>query len=75
MNVTPQQYAAMQKRSEPKSNSKVNIPMAFLIGGLICMIGQLLLEGFLQFGADTASGLSIPILVFRAITCSAAGHK
>lgn len=69
MNVTPQQYAAMQKRSEPKSNSKVNIPMAFLTGGLICMIGQLLLEGFLQFGADrqTASGWVSVILV----ACSA----
>ena len=70
MNVTPQQYAAMQKRNEPKSNSKVNIPMAFLTGGLICVIGQLLLEGFLRLGLDrqAASGwVSVTLVACSAI--------
>ena len=70
MNVTPQQYAAMQKRNEPKSNSKVNIPMAFLTGGLICVVGQLLLEGFLRLGLDrqVASGwVSVTLVACSAI--------
>ena len=70
MNVTPQQYAVMQKRNEPKSNSKVNIPMAFLTGGLICVIGQLLLEGFLRLGLDrqAASGwVSVTLVACSAI--------
>lgn len=70
MNVTPQQYAAMQKRNEPGSNSRVNIPMAFLVGGLICVIGQLLLEGFLRLGLDrqTASGwVSVTLVACSAI--------
>ncbi len=69
MDVTPQQYAAMLERSEPKSNSKVNISVAFLVGGLICAVGQLLLEGFLRLGLDrqAASGWVSVILV----ACSA----
>ena len=70
MNVTPQQYAAMQKRAEPRSNSKVNIPAAFLTGGLICMIGQLLLEGFLRLGLErqaAAGWVSVTLVVCSAI--------
>ena len=70
MQVTPQQYAAMQKRAEPKSNSKVNIPVAFLTGGLICAAGQLLLEGSLRLGLDrqAASGwVSVTLVVCSAI--------
>ena len=70
MHVTPQQYAAMQKRTEPKSNSKVNIPAAFLTGGLICLLGQLLLEGFLRLGLDrqAASGwVSVTLVACSAI--------
>ena len=70
MNITPQQYAEMTRRSEPRSNSKVNIPAAFLTGGLICMIGQLLLEGFLRLGLEreAASGwVSVTLVVCSAI--------
>ena len=70
MNVTPQQYAAMQKRAEPRSNSKVNMPAAFLTGGLICMTGQLLLEGFLRLGLErqaAAGWVSVTLVVCSAI--------
>lgn len=70
MNVTPQQYAAMQKRIEPRSNSRVNIPVAFLVGGAICLVGQLLMEGFLRLGMerDAASGwVSVTLVACSAI--------
>ena len=70
MHVTPQQYAAMAKRTEPKSNSKVNIPVAFLTGGLICVIGQLLLELYLRMGLERqiASGwVSVTLVACSAI--------
>ena len=70
MNVTPQQYAVMQKRLAPHSNSRVNIPTAFLVGGTICAIGQLLLEGFLRLGLErqAASGwVSVTLVVCSAI--------
>lgn len=70
MNVTPQQYAAMQKRIEPKSNSRVNIPVAFLVGGLICVIGQLLLAGYMRLGMEreAASGwVSVTLVACSAL--------
>lgn len=70
MNVTPQQYAMMQKRVEPRSNSRVNIPTAFLVGGAICVLGQLLLEGYMRLGIDrqAASGwVSVTLVVCSAI--------
>ena len=70
MHITPQQYALMQKRIEPKSNSRVNIPVAFLTGGTICMIGQLLLEGFRQLGLDrqaAAGWVSVTLVAVSAI--------
>lgn len=70
MNITPQQYAAMQKRAEPHSNSRVNIPTAFLIGGTICLAGQLLLEGLMRLGMDTqtASGwVSVTLVAVSAV--------
>lgn len=50
MQVTPELYQDMQKQVLPRSNVKVNTLKAFLIGGCICTIGQLLLNGFLNLG-------------------------
>ncbi len=52
MKVTPEEYKQMQKDAAPHSKSYLNIPMAFLVGGLICVIGQLLLEGYGALGLD-----------------------
>lgn len=70
MNVTPQQYAVMQKRVEPHSNSRVNVPAAFLIGGTICAVGELLLLGFEALGLDrqtAAAWVSVTLVVCSAI--------
>ena len=40
MNITPKQYGELVKEASPNSKSVVDIPCAFLIGGLICAIGQ-----------------------------------
>lgn len=50
MNITPQQYSDMTKKASPNSKSWFNIPKAFLIGGLICGLGQLLAEWFINSG-------------------------
>ena len=70
MNITPQQYAVMQKRVEPHSNSRVNVPTAFLTGGTICLAGQLLLEGLMRLGLDmqSASGwVSVTLVAVSAV--------
>lgn len=70
MNVTPQQYAVMQKRVEPHSNSRVNVPVAFLIGGAICAVGELLLLGFERLGLErqeAAAWVSVTLVICSAI--------
>lgn len=66
MNISPQQYSKMAKNAVPKSKSYINIPFAFVIGGIICVIGQALTDLFTFFGFDkTAAGtLTSVTLVF-----------
>ena len=40
MNVSKQQYSTMVKKISPNSKSWIDIPKAFVIGGIICCIGQ-----------------------------------
>ena len=65
MNVTPEMYSEMTKKASPKSNSKVNIPVAFIVGGAICTLGQLLMIFFEKLGAEqnSASAWTSIILV------------
>lgn len=57
MNITPELYSEMSENASPKSNSKVNVPMAFCIGGAICVLGEILLTIFERYGLDkTAAG-------------------
>ena len=44
MKIKPEEYRQMQKEAAPHSKSYLNIPMAFLVGGLLCLIGQVLID-------------------------------
>lgn len=63
--MNPQEYNELTKKASPNSNSKINVPMAFLFGGIICVIGQFLLDMFKGFGFDkiTAGGWTSITLV------------
>ena len=69
MQVSSDLYEEMMKQAVPRSNVKVNVSMAFLIGGSICTIGQLLFTAFqnLGFTADQAAAWTTVTLVI----CSA----
>lgn len=55
MNITPELYSEMSKNASPKSNSKVNVPVAFLVGGLICVLGEILQKFYENQGIDHTS--------------------
>lgn len=40
MKITPELYETMEKKVAPKTKSYITIPSAFLIGGLICALGE-----------------------------------
>ncbi|MDE5763811.1 MAG: stage V sporulation protein AC [Ruminococcus sp.] len=50
MNITPQAYSEMAQKAAPKSNVVVNTAYAFLVGGAICTIGQLIRNAFENMG-------------------------
>lgn len=68
MKITPNEYSEMTKRASPNTKSYKTIPMAFLIGGLICTFGQLLTNLYLKAGMekDAASAVTSVTLVFLA---------
>lgn len=68
--ITKNQYDSLTKNASTKTKSYKTIPSAFIIGGLICVIGQLLLYFYEKGGMDSemASTLvSITLVLMAAI--------
>ncbi len=75
MNITPEMYSQMTENASPKSNSKVNVSVAFLVGGGICVVGQILMTIFERYGLDrtSASAWTSIILVTASAICTGFG--
>ena len=75
MEIKPELYKDMTEAISPKSRSYVNIPMAFLIGGSICIIGECLLNLFEYMGLekDAAGSWTSIILVFTSALLTGLG--
>lgn len=50
--MTHQQYGAYIDSMSPKSKLWTNMLRAFLVGGLICAIGEGFVQGYAHFGMD-----------------------
>ncbi|MDD3654527.1 MAG: stage V sporulation protein AC [Desulfotomaculaceae bacterium] len=63
-----EQYAKMVKQSMPKARVGRNIFWAFVVGGLICLLGQFILNFYqaLGLGASEAGAATSATLVFLA---------
>ena len=72
MNMSKKEYAEYVKNLEPKSPHLKNFIKAFLIGGAICILGQILLNMYMSFGLDrddmiarhAGAGTLVPITGF-----------
>jgi len=66
MKMTNKDYADYIKKKSPNSRLGRNMLRAFLVGGLICCIGQGIINGCKAFGldAETAGTAGSVILVF-----------
>ena len=70
MDISKDQYEKINKYYSPKSNIIKDCSWAFFIGGLICFIGQVLINIYINFGLDkeAASSLaSITLILLSAI--------
>lgn len=68
--MTPKDYQAAAQKAIPPSKSYKNIPMAFLVGGLLCVLGQTVINLALSFGLekDIASACgSISLIILSAL--------
>lgn len=70
MNMTQQEYDGLVKQASPNSKSYKTIPCAFLVGGLICVIGQLLMALYESLGmqmGDAAALVSVTLIALSAL--------
>ena len=58
MDMSPQEYQAYIKQKSPRSPIVKDTALAFLIGGAICVLGQLILDGYRSLGLDK-TGLNL----------------
>lgn len=49
MNISQEQYKKMWQKASPPTKSYKNIPIAFVVGGLICVVGEILKEMYRFF--------------------------
>ena len=70
MDMTPQEYSADLKSIAPHSPIVKDTSLAFLTGGAICALGQLIQNGFLALGlekGDAGSAASIVLIFLSAL--------
>ena len=75
MDMTPKEYQDYVKQKAPKSPIAKNTLLAFLVGGAICALGQLISGGYTELGLDkTDAGTATSItLVFLGALLTALG--
>ena len=64
MNMTPQEYQQYVKQKAPKSPLLKDTVLAFVVGGAICVVGQLILNGWTAAGLEEKTAGTSCTLVF-----------
>ena len=70
MDMTPQEYQEYVKQKSPKSPIVRDTALAFLVGGAICVLGQLIQSGFLSMGlekVDAGTATSVCLVALSAL--------
>lgn len=69
MAMTPREYEEMNKKASPNSPMAKNMAFAFVVGGLICTLGQLFIELYTKLGydAELAGAAASVTLVFLSV--------
>lgn len=70
MNLTPKDYQNMSNKASPPTKSYKTIPCAFLVGGLICVLGQGIQSLYLSFGLErdiAAASTSVTLVFLSAL--------
>ena len=75
LDMSYEQYEKMYKKASKNSASALNVLKAFLIGGSICLLGQVLLSIYTGLGLDdTDAGTAVSLtLILISVLLTAAG--
>ena len=73
MKVSKQEYSEMTKQASHNTKSYFTIPMAFLIGGLICVLGQALIFLYQNWGLSTEKASSLASITLVLLSALATG--
>jgi len=68
--MTEREYKKIVDKMSPKSPSRKNCLNAFFVGGLICMIGQLAVNGYTALGLekqDASTAASVSLVALSAL--------
>lgn len=55
MKMTPEEYGERVKKASPPSPLPADCAWAFLVGGAICLLGEVLRQAYMAAGLDTQS--------------------
>lgn len=64
--VTPEEYKVLTKQYTPKPTILKNVVRAFIVGGIICSIGQVIINVYVNFGMPRleASAAATATMIF-----------
>ncbi len=64
--ITQEEYSNMVKKASPNSPIVKDCIMAFIVGGLICVVAQLIMEGYLKLdlSKNDAAALTSSSMIF-----------
>ena len=77
MNMTPKEYNRYVARLAKKSPLGKDLLNSFLIGGLICVVGQLILNGYTALELseqDAAAATSVSLVFLSAVLTALSGY-
>ena len=66
--VSKKEYEQMSKKASPPTKSWINIPVAFIVGGLICTLGEGIMDIFLQYGSHEESASTWTCIILIALS-------
>ncbi len=69
MNISRKEYSKMTNKVSKPTKSYINVPVAFVVGGLICTLGEGLIHLYIWLGYDmpVASALASATLIFLSV--------
>lgn len=75
MQLTNKEYQEINKKMSPNTKSYITIPCAFLIGGAICGVGELLVHLYMYKGLDRIDASTITSITLIFISAVLTGLK